>query len=158
MLTPLNTSEEDNGKTSTEYYYPQPHHYYCQIPFNHDSNNFQHPSIYETNQYYTLSSGYSQPPPHHHHHRNEENPNTRVTNAGYIPTYHSPESQTNEMFYPQIPSDRQTTPMYDYNVSPGSALSSNPMFQQNSNYVQSTVEQPHCSTSNSTSYLTAFVS
>jgi hypothetical protein len=156
MLTPLTTrGEEDNGKTSVEYYYPPAHHhYYCQIPFNHESNNFHHPSIYETNQYYSLLPSYS----HSSHHRNEENVNNQVTNTGYAPAYHSPESQPNEMFYPQIPSDRQMTTMYDYNVSPNSAVSSNPMFQQNSNYVQPTIEQAHCSTSNSTSYLTSFVS
>lgn len=152
MLTPLSTRDEDNGKTSTEYYYPPAHHhYYCQIPFNHESNNFHHPSIYETNQYYSFLPGYSHPSLHQHH-QNEENHNNQVTNSGYAPVYHSPESQPNERFYPQIPSDRQITPMYDYNVSP------NPMFQQNSNYVQSSAEQAHCSTSNSTNYPTSFVS
>jgi hypothetical protein len=165
MLTLLGT-KEDNVKTSTEYYYPPPapHHYCCPVSFNNDSNSFHHhpPSIYETNQYYTLSSEYLHPPLNHH--PNEADSNNLVSNSVYIPTYHhqqhySTEGHTNEMFYPPKSSDQQPIiPVYDYNASPVSALSSNPMFHQNSNYVQPSVEPAHCSSSNSASYLTSYVS
>ena len=100
MLTPLNSrAEEDSGKTTGEYYYPTSHqqHYYCQLPFNYDSNHFYHPTLYETNQYYTPLTNYSQ--------GQDENSNI-VCPA----TYHSPESQSNEMFYPERPVDQQITP------------------------------------------------
>jgi len=151
MLTLVGTKEENNTKTSTEYYYTQPHHhYYCPVSFNNDSNNFHHPSIYETNQYYTFSQGYT-----NHHHPNEENSNNMVSTSVYIPTYHhqqhySSGEHTNEMFYSQQPSDQPITPTYNYNVSPIPALSSN--------YIPPSVEQAHCSTSNSTGYLTSYVS
>lgn len=81
MLTPLNSrAEEDSDKTTGEYYYPssqqQQQHYYCQIPFNY----VYHPSLYETNQYYTPLTNYSQG------------------------------QEENEMFYPLRPVDQQITP------------------------------------------------
>jgi hypothetical protein len=142
MLTLLGNKEEDNAKTSTEYYYTQPNdHYYCPGPFNNDLNNFHHPSIYETNNYYTFSPTYPQL-----NHPNEENSNSPVSNSVYRPTYpYSSEGHTNEMFYSQKPSDPQITPVYDYNISPISTVSSNPIFHQNSNYAQSSINQAHCS-------------
>jgi len=159
MLTLLGNKEEDNAKTSTEYYYTQPNdHYYCPGPFNNDLNNFHHPSIYETNNYYTFSPTYPQVN-HHHHHPNEENPNSLVSTSVYRPTYpYSSEGHTNEMFYSQKPLDPPITPVYDYNLSPVSTVSSNPIFHQNPNYVQPSVDQAHCSTDNSADYLTTYVS
>lgn len=102
MLTPLNSrAEEDSSKTTGEYYYSSSsshqQHYYCQIPFNYDSNQFYHPSLYDNNQYYTSLPNYS--------HGQEE-----TSNIVYPTTYHSPESQSNEMFYPARPVDPQITP------------------------------------------------
>ena len=137
MLTPLTTREEDPGKTSMEYYYSQPHHhYYCPVPYN---------------QSYALSSGYSYPLLHHH--SNEMNVNSLVSNSVYTSTSHPPEDCSNELLYSQIPSDRQTTPVHDYTVSPISAVSVSPTFHLHSEYNQSSVEQGHYSNN-----LTAFVS
>jgi hypothetical protein len=148
MLTPLSTTEENNGRTSTGYYYPPPppphSHYYCSVPFNNDSNNFHH--------YYTS--------PPIHSHSNEENSNNLVSTSVYTPTYHqqphySSEGPTNDMFYSQIPLDQPIIPVYDYNLSPVPTPSSNPIFHQTSNYLQSSVEQTHNS---NTGYLTSYVS
>ena len=122
MLTPLSTraEEQDSDKTIGEYYYPSSYqqHYYCQIPFNYDANRFYHPNLYETNQYYTSLPSYS--------HTQDENSNPICTTA-----YHSPDGQSNEPFYPPIPTDQPITP---YPVP-----FSNAMFP-------TSMEQAHCST------------
>jgi hypothetical protein len=155
MLTPLGTKEDDDSKTSTEYYYTQQqqhHHYYCPVPFNDESNNL-HPSIYDTNQYY---SGYLHQQIHNH--VNEEDSNNQIPSSVYIPTYHyhphySPEGHTTEMLYSKKASD---PPVYDYNLSP---VPTNPVFhQQHSNYVQPSIDQANCTTSNSADYLRPYVS
>ncbi|CAF0844439.1 unnamed protein product [Rotaria sordida] len=155
MLTPLGT-KKNNSKTSTDYYDTQQH--YCPISINNDSNNFQHyrTSIYETNHYYTLSPRYSHQQINNH--INEEDSNNQVSSTVYIPTDHhqhySSEVHVNEMLYSQKSSHQQiTTPVYDYNLSSIPPHPSNTIFHQNSNYVQSSVEQTNCSTSNSMDYL-----
>ena len=161
MLTPLATKEDDS-KSSTEYYYTQhPQHYYCPRPFNDDSNNLHHyrPSIYETNQYYSLTPTYS-----HQQINNEEDSNNEVPSTVYVQTYphqqhYSTVGNATEMLYSQNLSDQPITSLgYDYTLSPVPPVSSNSMFHQHSNYVQPSVDQTDYSASNNGSYLTPYVS
>ncbi len=167
MLTPLATKEDDETKTSLEYYSthytpPQHHHYYYQpVSCNDDSNNLHHsqtPSVYDPTQYYTLSPGYSHPQTTTR--INEDDSNNQVSSAIYMPVYHhhhrhhySPE----EILFPQKTSDQQSTSIYDYSLSPIPSIPSNQMFHQLPNYVQTPLEQTACSTSNTGDYLIPYV-
>lgn len=158
MLTPL-SNKENNSKTSTDYYYAQQQsqHYYCPTSIDSSSNNLQNyrTSIYDANQYYTLSSGYS----HSHipNHIPEEDSSTI-----YIPTYphqnYPPDDgHVNEVFYSQKSSNPQIAPLYDYNLPAIPLHSSNGIFPPHSNYIPSSVEQTNCNTNN-VDYLTSYVS
>jgi hypothetical protein len=167
MLTPLATKEEDESKTSTDYYSthftPQHHHYYYHpVPFSEDPNHLHHPqtpSVYDPTQYYALSPSYSHPQSTPR--INEDDANNQLSSAIYMPVYHhhhrhhySPE----EILFPQKPADQQQAPMYDYNLSPIQTIPSNPMFHQHPSYMQTPLEQTACSTSNGGDYLTPYVS
>ncbi|CAF3459949.1 unnamed protein product [Rotaria socialis] len=160
MLTPLGT-KENNSKFPTDYYYTSPEqHYYCPISISNDLNNGQHyrPSIYETNQYFTLSPGYS-------HQQvsndiNEDESKNQIPSTVYLPTYHqhySPEEHANEMLYSQKSSNQPIASAYDYNLPSIPPHPSNTNFHQQSNYIQPSVEQPNGSTNNSNGYVAPYL-
>jgi hypothetical protein len=170
MLTPLTTKDEDESKISSEYYSthytPQHHHYYYHPPvsFNDDSNNHHHSqtsNLYDPTQYYTLSPpGYSHPQTNTR--INEDDSNNPISSSIYMPIYHPHHPHNHrhhyspdEILFPQKPTDQQSTPIYDYNLSP---IPSNQIFHQHQNYIQTPVEQTACSTSNGGEYLTPYVS
>ncbi|CAF3437991.1 unnamed protein product [Rotaria socialis] len=163
MLTPLATKEDDETKVPSEYYsthYTPQHHHYCYhpVPFNDESNNLHHSqtsSFYESSQYYTLSPGYSHPQTNTR--INEEDSNNQGSSSIYLPLYHNRHPYSSEdMLFTQKLSDQQSTPIYDYNLSPIPSLQSNQMFHSHPNYVQTTAEQTVCSTSTGGDYLTPY--
>ncbi|CAF1181352.1 unnamed protein product [Adineta ricciae] len=169
MLTPLATKEEDETKLSSEYYSPhyapQHHHYYYHpIPFNDDSNNLHHPqtpSVYDPTQYYALSPGYSQSQSTAPTRLNEDDPNNQLSSTIYMPIYHHHhhhrhQYSPDEIIYPQKSVDQQSASIYDYNLSPIPPIPPNQIFHQHPNYMQTSVEQTPCSTSNSGDYLTPY--
>jgi hypothetical protein len=151
MLTPLVTKEEIDRKTSAEYHYSHPHHYYCPAPLNNDTNNLYHthaPSMYDNQHYYSMPTDYA--------HVHEEYLNHPLPSGTYMPNYvhqqsYSPEEQQpNEILYEHNLSDQPLAPVYDYHLSPA--------FEQNSALMHAPMERMQGDTSYGTSCSPCYVS